>query len=121
METLLGSYLPLHQKAWHRLKGWYRAAVDRAPSPDPATLKRIMAERVDLYRYVPPLGANIPIYVEPLPVEDSVPTEDEIEWVVKRLQNYCSRRPSGMRDEHIKGWLMAARKKEKDKAAENPT
>ena len=74
VETLLGSDPPPQREAWHRLKGWYRAAVDRDPPPARVTLERIMAERVELYSYVPPLGANIPISVEPFPVDDSVPT-----------------------------------------------
>ena len=82
-----------------------------------------MSERVDLYRYVPPLGANIPISVEPFLVENSVPTEDKIEWEVKRLKNHRSGGPSGMRVEHLKGWLAASRNKEKEEASteqENP-
>ena len=85
---LLGSDPPLHWEAWHRMKGWYWAAVDRAPPPAQVTLERITAERVDLYRYVSPPGGNIPVSVEPLPVDDSVPTEDEIEWAVTRLCNH---------------------------------
>ena len=68
-------------------------------------------------RYDPPLGVNIPIYVEPFLVEDLVPTEDNIEWAVKRLQNHCSGGPSGIRAKHLKGWLAAARKKENEAAA----
>ena len=117
METLPGSDPPLHREAWHRLKGWYQAVVDRAPPPAWVTLERIMAERVDLYSYVPPTGANIPISVEPFPVDESVPTEDDIEWAVKRLQNHRSGGPSGMRAEHLKGWLAAPRKKEKEEGA----
>ena len=69
VETLLGSDPPLHRKAWHRLKGWYQAAFNRAPPPAQVTLERITAERVDLYIYVPPPGSNIPISFEPFLVE----------------------------------------------------
>ena len=78
MEKLLGSDPPLHQGAWHRMMEWYWATVDCAPPPNQVTLDQITAERVDLYRYVPPLGYNIPFSVDPLPVGDSVPTYDEI-------------------------------------------
>ena len=64
--------------------------VDRAPPPARFTLEWITAERVDLYSYVPPPGDNIPVSIDPFPVEDSVPTEDEIEWAVKQLHNHCS-------------------------------
>ena len=123
VEKLIGSDPPIHREAWRQLKGWYWAAANCAPPPSPVTLERVMAERVDLYRYIPPLGANIPIYVEPFPVYDLVPMEDDIEWAVKRLQNHRSGGPSGMRAGHLKGWLLAARKKKKEEAAteqENP-
>ena len=64
--------------------------VDRAPPPDWVTLERITAERVELYSYDPPPEVNIPISVEPLPVDNSVPTEDNIEWAVKLLRNHRS-------------------------------
>ena len=43
-----------------------------------------------LYSYVTPPGANIPISVEPFLVDDPVPTEEKIEWAVKRLRNHVS-------------------------------
>ena len=69
-----------------------------------------------LYSYVPTSGENTPVSVEPFPVDDLVPTEDEIEWVVKRLQNHRSGGTSGMRTKHLKGWLAAARNKEREEA-----
>ena len=74
----MGADPPLIQEAWHCIKGWYKAAVNRAPPPARVTLERITAERVALYSYIPPPGKNIPISVKPFPVEDSVPEEDEI-------------------------------------------
>ena len=46
-----------------------------------------------------------------------VPMEDDIEWAVKRLRNHSSWGPSGMRADHVKGWLADARNKEKEEAA----
>ena len=46
---------------------------------------------MDLYIYVPPLGENIPVSVEPFLVDDLVPTEEEIKWAVTQLQNHSSR------------------------------
>ena len=114
VETLLGSDPPLHREAWHRIKGWYKAAVDCDPPPAQVTLKRITAERVDFYSHIPPPDTNIPVSVQPIPVEDLVTTEDEIEWAVKRLRNHSSGGPSGMRAQHLKRWLETARKAEKD-------
>ena len=58
---------------------------------------------MDLYIYVPTPGENILVSVEPFPVDDSVPMEDEIEWAVTRLQNHRSGGPSGMRAKYLKG------------------
>ena len=33
VETMMKADPPLLQEAWHRLQGWYKAAVDRAPPP----------------------------------------------------------------------------------------
>ena len=33
METMLGEDTPNAKEAWIRLKGWYKAAVNRAPPP----------------------------------------------------------------------------------------
>ena len=49
VEQLLGADLPIPQEVWKRIKGWYKAAVDRVPPPARATLERIMAERVNIY------------------------------------------------------------------------
>ena len=87
VEALMKAEPPLIQEAWYRLQGWYKAAVDRAPPPARATLKRVTAERVTIYIRIPPPGNTIPVTIEPFAVEDGVPTEAEIEWAVKRLQN----------------------------------
>ena len=70
METLLGADPPNLKEVWRRLKGWYKAAVNCAPPPAQATLKRITAERVDLHSYVPSSGENIPVAVKPVEVDD---------------------------------------------------
>ena len=72
VESLLGGNPPNPKEALRRLKGWYMAAVNRAPPPARATLERITADRVDLYSYVPPPGESIPVTVTPANVDDSV-------------------------------------------------
>ena len=47
--------------------------ADHVPLPTQITLERIMEERVMLYRNIPPPGKNIPISVDPFPVDDLVP------------------------------------------------
>ena len=95
------------------MKGCYLYAVNCAPPPAQVTLNWITAEWVYLYRYIPPLGENIPVSVDPFLVEDLVPTEDVIEWAVKRVCNQRSGGASDIRDEHIKVWLAETREKEK--------
>ena len=120
METLLGLYPPLRREAWHRLKGWYWDAVDHALPPARVTLKQFTGNQVDLYSYMKPPGENLPISVETFSVDDSLPTEDDIEWAVTRLRNHRSGGGGfGMRAKHPKGWLAAARKNESEEAATN--
>ena len=109
-ETLLRADLPNPKEAWRQLKGWYKAAVNRAPPPDRATLKRITVERVGLYSYVPSPGDNIPVAVKLVEVDDSVPTEDRIEEAVKKLRRNRSGGASGMRAKHLKGWLAVSKR-----------
>ena len=67
-----------------------------------------MAERVDLYSYVPSPGENITVTVTLAEVNDSVPMEDEIENAVKKLRRNRLGGTLGMRAEHLKGWLAAS-------------
>ena len=64
MKRLLGEDPPLHKESWHRMKGWYRAAVNRMTPLARVALEQITAESVDLYCHVPPLGENIHVSVE---------------------------------------------------------
>ena len=86
VELLLKEDPPNAKEAWRQMKGWYKAAANRVPPPDRSTLERITAEQTELYRRVPPPGENIPVTVEPTHIDDSVPTEDEIEAAVKKLR-----------------------------------
>ena len=106
------------REAWQQLNGWYKPAVNHAPPPARATLERITAELVDLYSYVPSLGNNIPISVQPFPVDDLVPTEENIEEAVKHLQRNRSGGPSGMMAEHLKGWLAALKQRKREASEE---
>ena len=77
-----------------------------------------MAERVDLYSYVPSPGKNIPISVKPVLVDDSVPMKDKIEEAVKYIRRNRSGGSSGMRSEHLKGWLTASKRKTRESEEE---
>ena len=45
VETLLVEDPPNPKEVWRRLKGWYKAVVNRAPPPARDTLERITAEQ----------------------------------------------------------------------------
>ena len=65
------------------MKGRYKSAVDCVLLPAHVTLKRIKAERVELYRHITLPGEKIPVSIEPFQVEDSLPIENKIEWSAK--------------------------------------
>ena len=73
-----------------------------------------------MYRRVPPPGENIPVTVDPTHIDDSVPTEDEIEAAVKKLRRNRAGGPSRIRAENVKGWIAVdmrgGRAEEKGKA-----
>ena len=46
----------------------------------------------------------------PSDIDDSVPTEDDISEAVKKLRRNRSGGLSGIRAEHLKGWLVAAKR-----------
>ena len=75
-----------------------------------------MAERVALYHQLPSPGYNIPISVDTFQVDDSVPMEDKVKWVVSRLRTNLSRGSSGIRVEHLREWVKEARKAEAPEA-----
>ena len=61
---------------------------------------------------------NTPISVKPVPVDDSVPTEDYIKGAVKQLRRNRSRGLSRMRAEHLKGWFAASKRRKREAAEE---
>ena len=46
----------------------------------------------------------------PSEIDDWVPTEEEIAEAVKKLRRNRSGEASGIRAEHLKGWLVAAKR-----------
>ena len=63
-------------------------------------------ERVELYLVIPLLGKNIPTYVSPAHVYDSVPTDEEVEWEVRRLRGHRLGGPYRMRAKDLREWLQ---------------
>jgi hypothetical protein len=66
------------KEAWRCLKGWYKAASDTPPAASQLSLATQTAERVDLYRKVPPPGDPLPIHVDKVDISDGPPSNGEL-------------------------------------------
>ena len=75
------------KEAWRCLKGWYKAASDAAPAASQLSLAAQTAERVDLYRKVPPPGDPLLIHVDKADIPDGPPSDGELWDVVRGLRN----------------------------------
>ena len=64
-------------------------------------------------------GRPIPIEVAPFPVDENIPGEEDISEAVLRLQLHHKGGPSGMRDEHLRMWICAAKRGRKTLTREN--
>ena len=82
--------------------------VEPPPLPARITINQMMVERVALYCHAPPPGRTIPVEVNPLPVDDSIPEGAEVAEAVKRLRLNRPGGPSCMQLEHLHQWLWEA-------------
>ena len=72
-------------------------------------METLKEERAELYAHVSPPGIHIPTKVAPFPMDDNIPGKEDIVEAVMRLQLHCVRGLSGMRAEHLRLWLCAAK------------
>jgi hypothetical protein len=70
------------------------------------------AERVELYRQWDPPGDPLPINIDPIKVDDRMPSEGEIRVAVAGLCNGRAGGASGMRAEDVKAWLRSIKLEE---------
>jgi hypothetical protein len=94
-------------------KSWYKSATGRAPKPLQADLKAITESYRELFRHRD--LSDTPLFdLQELPsfdpIDNTVPSEEEIEDVVKHLKLGKAPGPSGIRNEHLRDWLAAARR-----------
>ena len=73
VDSLLVSNLPLIKEAWIRMRGWYKAAVNRPPPPARVDLATMTKEREELYWQVLLSGDPIPVGELPLLVDYGIP------------------------------------------------
>ena len=73
IENLLTSGSPFHKESGHHMKGWYKIVAGRTLPPARITIERITEKRVALHHHTPPPGENIPLFVDPFLLDESVP------------------------------------------------
>ncbi len=71
------------KEAWRSIKGWYRSVEDHPPKPNYQRMETPSQEQINLYTAEPPPGAPISINVNPLDVNEDIPTDGEIREAVK--------------------------------------
>jgi hypothetical protein len=81
---------------------------DRPPKPSRQDLISTAMEFKQLYSLKEPPGDPIPTHINPFPIPDTIPTEEEIIKAVKRLHTGKSTGPSRMKAEHFKTWYKEA-------------
>jgi hypothetical protein len=104
------------KEAWRSLKGWYKAATDRAPKASKMSLAAQTAERVTLYGRVASKGDPIPIHVNKADILDDIPSDGELRAIVRELQNGRAAGATGLQAEYIKVWLLDAVHEEEEQS-----
>ena len=74
-----------------------------------------MAEKVELYTAVTPPGWKMRINVTLTAVRDKPPMDQEIRGVVGQLRNGRVAGATGMKAEHLEGWLCRIKHEESEK------
>ena len=80
---------------------------------------RQTTERVELYARRDPPGDPLPINVDPIPLNDDVPSDGEIREAAGGLTNGRASGASGMRAEDVKAWLHGIKLEEDPEVGPN--
>ena len=94
------------KELWEHLKRWHRQAQGKQAHPTREVLYQESAVRAELYICQPPAKLKVPILVQPLAVNDDVPTEEEVEMAVQWLKGGRVGGTLGMRVEELNRWRM---------------
>lgn len=100
--------------AYGHLAAWYKFHGDRTPKPSRQDLESVTRDFATLYTAeVPsPPGDDVPYDGPTFAIDDSVPSEAEIEDAIPRIKLGKASGPSGMKAEDFHEWLADARRKE---------
>jgi hypothetical protein len=93
------------KEAWQSLRGWYQAVTHCTPKASKMSLATQTAEHVALYGRVASKGDPITIHVDKANIPDNIPSEGELQAVVRELRNGRAAGTTGLQAEHIKVWL----------------
>jgi hypothetical protein len=104
------------KEVWQCLKGWYKAAYERAPTASPMLLAAQTVKRIALYGRVPSPGEPLPIHVNKVNIPDGIPSDGELRAVVRGLRNGRAAGAPGLQAEHIKVWLTDVVCKEEEQS-----
>ena len=98
------------QGAYNILKRWYRHHGDRPQKPTREDLRVTTQNFSQLFKAETPSppGDPIPVHVQPVPVDDTIPTSEEIKATISRLRNNRATGPSRMKAETLKDWRKQA-------------
>ena len=66
------------KEAWDHLARWYLQVRVKQAHPTREGLDEVSADRVEIYKCLPPEVLWVPLLVQPLDVNDSIPSEAEI-------------------------------------------
>ena len=104
------------KKAWQTFKGWYKASTKHALKASKMSLAAQTAKHIALYRRVASKRDPIPIYVNKVDIPDDIPSDAELQAVVRELQNGLTAGATGLQAEHIKVWLADVMCKEEEQS-----
>jgi hypothetical protein len=93
------------KEAWRTLQGWCRLAEDRPPPAGPETMVKQTAKCMELYARVSPMGAALPFNLLHFKISNDMPTDSEVQLVVRGLKNGQAAGATGMKAKHLNGWL----------------
>ena len=86
------------------LKLWYYHAYVREPNPTQTDMEKVQGDFQNLYQREKPhtSGLNLVTYFEPAKVNDKIPSEAEVESVVRHLHPHRKGVHTHLRTEHLK-------------------
>ena len=89
------------KEAWCTLKGWYRLAEDQPLPSCPETMVKQTAKHLELYARASPMGAALPHNFPHFKISNNMPTDSEMQMVVRGLKIGQATGATRMRAKHI--------------------